>query len=50
MDNPEHVDDELTQGIAEESGQKDTDACVEIASDALEQVAGGGGGTAIGLS
>ena len=50
MSNPEQSNDELTQEITDESGQKSTDEGVEIANDALEQVAGGGGGTATGYS
>ena len=50
MSNPEHINDELTQEITDEPVQKSTDEGVEIANDLLEQVAGGGNGTATGYS
>ena len=48
MNNPEHINDELTQEIADESVQNNTDEDAEIANVLLEQVAGGGNGTATG--
>ena len=48
MNDPKHSNDELVQERPDESGQKSTDECLEITSDELEQVSGGGGGTAIG--
>jgi hypothetical protein len=50
MNNPERINDEMTQEIADESGQKNKDEGVEIANDLLEQVAGGGNGTVLAYS
>lgn len=46
MNNPEQINDEPVQEYLDESRLQDE--VVEIQTEKLEQVAGGGGGTAIG--
>jgi hypothetical protein len=50
VNNPRNINDERVQEHPDESGQKNTDEILEIAGDELEQVSGGGDGTAVGLA